>query len=113
MSRPVVIEFRRGATFSYVGTAKLPAGSGWSGASSLELLDGTPVADLVVTLVPLETPTAAGHTHSLALFKYAASAAAWPLGAIVGDILFTDADGVKVPSSTFTVNVVRGVTGAA
>lgn len=112
MSRPITIEHRRGATFSYVGTATLPAGT-WTAASSLEKSDGTAVADLVVTLDVLALPGANGETHSLLLEKPAASTAAWPLGAIVGDILFTDSGGVVLPSGKFTVNVTRGVTNAA
>ena len=112
MSRPVVIEHRRGATFSYVGTAKLPAGT-WSAACSLEQSDGTTVADLDVTLEQLVTPVANGHTHSLMLEKGATDAATWPLGDLVGDILFSDADGLKLPSAAFTVRVFRGVTGDA
>lgn len=112
MSRPVVIEHRRGATFSYVGTAKLPAGT-WSAACSLEQSDGTPVAALEVTLEPLVTPTPEGHTHALALEKDAVATAAWPLEDLGGDILFTDGDGFKLPSVIFTVRVFRGKTGDA
>lgn len=112
MSRPIVIEHRRGATFSYVGTAKLPAGD-WTAACRLEQSDGTAVTDLAVTLEPLVTPATNGHTHSLMLEKVATDAATWPLGDLVGDILFTDADGLKLPSGAFTVKVFRGVTGDA
>lgn len=112
MSRPITIEHRRGATFSYTGTATLPSGT-WSAACSLEQSDGTLVDNLVVTLTPLGTPGPAGETHALLLEKAAASTAIWPLGAIVGDILFTDAGGVVLPSGKFTVNVTRGVTNAA
>lgn len=112
MSRPIVIEHRRGATFSYVGTAKLPAGV-WTAACRLEQPDGTAVADLDVTLEPLVTTAANGHTHALMLEKGATDAAAWPLGDLVSDILFTDADGLKLPSGSFTVRVIRGVTGDA
>lgn len=112
MSRPISIEHRRGATFSYAGTATLPAGT-WTAACSLEKSDGTLVANLAVTLEPLALPGANGETHALLLEATAVASAAWPMGAIVGDIVFTDVSGVVLASPKFTVNVTRGVTDAA
>lgn len=111
MSRILSIEHRRGTTFSWAGTATLPAGT-WTAASALEKNDGTAVAALTVTLTPLGTPGPSGETHALVLEASAAAQAAWPIGTLVGDIVFTEAAGLVLATSRFTVAVVRGVTNA-
>lgn len=111
MSRILSIEHRRGATFSWAGTATLPAGT-WSAAAALEKSDGTAVATLAVTLTPLGTPGANGETHALTLEASAGAQAAWPIGTLVGDIVFTEASGLVLATGRFTVAVVRGVTNA-
>lgn len=110
MSTPLRI--KRGATFSYGGLVTLPAGT-WGAACSLRAADDALAATLTVTLDPLAEPGPAGETHSILLVCPAATTAAWPLGMLAGDILFTDAAGVAIPSENFSVNVEQGPTRAA
>lgn len=106
------IPHRRGATFSYTGFATLPAGT-WTAACALETSLGALVEALTVTLTPLGTPGPNGETHAMLLEAPAANSAAWPLATIVGDITFTDSNGVVLCSPPFAVVVQRGVTNVA
>lgn len=101
------IRHKRGATFSYTGLVKLPAGT-WTGAC--KLFDGeTLVETLTVTLSTLGSPGANGETHSLLLEATAAATADWPLAKLKGDVAFSSAGAVAI-TGTFAVIVERSLT---
>lgn len=107
------IEHKRGSTFSYGGTVKLPAGE-WTAKCSLKLPSWKKVADLQVTLTPLENPTPQGDTHAILLEAPASGQAGWPVGSTLsGDIVFLESGGIVIPSATFNVLVEQGITDVA
>jgi hypothetical protein len=105
------ISHRRGATFSYSGLVKLPAGV-WSAECELRSTAGILIDNLEVTLSVLQNPGPAAETHAITVARAAGLTGAWPVGTSVGDILFADGAGVVLATGTFTVAIVRGVTNA-
>lgn len=103
----MLLTHTQGATFSYAGTATLPAGT-WTAAASVGRADGSKVSDFTVTLAPLGSVGPAGETHSLLLSATAAVTLTWPIEELVARVWFTDADGVKLPSPQLTVQVEKG-----
>lgn len=102
------ITFKRGGTFSYSCNLTLPAGT-WTAACKLRNGRGELVETVTVTLSVNNAPPI---THSLLLEVTGANTADWPLEALYGDVVFTDASAtpVVIPSGTFTVNVIEKVT---
>lgn len=103
----MLITHTQGATFSYSGYATLPSGV-WDAEAAIGREDGSKVDDLQVTLTPLGSVGPSGETHALALYLGPAATAAWPVEKLVSRVWFTDADGERVPSPIFEVQVERG-----
>jgi hypothetical protein len=78
----------------------------------LELPDGTAIDTLTTELSVLGAPGPNSETHGLTITGAAAETTAWPLGALVGDVVFSDESGVVIATSRFSILVTRGVTNA-
>jgi hypothetical protein len=101
------ITFKRGGTFSYGSLVQMPAGT-WDADAQLVAPDGTRI-DLVVTLTP---PVSPATKHTLLIEAPASATESWPSEMLKGDIKFIDASAepVKLPTSTFVVEVIEGIT---
>lgn len=81
-----------GDTYSRARLYALGAGV-WTAASSVYGPGGVLVQALSCTLSALPAPDAAGNTHALAVLATPAQTALWPAGALISDVVFTDASG--------------------
>lgn len=105
----ISIEFKAGGTFSYGCLVQLPTGS-WSAKAQLRRAAGSAlVVELIATLT---APTAPETRHKLLLESPSNLTKLWPVQTLVGDVLFIDASAppVVLPTSTFSMNVIAGVT---
>jgi len=103
------IQHKKGATFSYAGLVKLPAGT-WSAAC--ELHNGAMLVEtLTATLTALGALGPEGETHSLLIEAQASNTANWPIAKLKGDIVFSAAS-LVIATNTFHVLVQQGVTNA-
>jgi hypothetical protein len=98
------LKFKRGATFSYGGLVALPDGSTWDADCKLRDLNENVIQDMTVTLTP---PVAPETRHALLIEATSTQSAAWPLGALKGDVRFFDSADppVVIVTSSFALNV--------
>ena len=92
-------------SFAFFVALPEPAGS-WTATSKICQSDGTEVADLAVTLEELETVEDDGMTHRV-LVESTTDTTAWPLEVLEWDVCFTDADGVRLFTDTFGMDMQR------
>lgn len=103
----VSIEHKRGATFSWAGTVRLPAGT-WTATSQVKMPDGSAIENLVVTLLQPVSPSL---DHTISLYAWAVQTSLWPLGNAICDIRFTAGTEV-IYCPTFEIQIVEVVTRA-
>lgn len=102
----VTLNHKRGATFSWAGTAALPAGT-WTAHAHIETTSGTLIENLTVTLA---APVAPATAHTIAITATSAASALWPLGSAVMDIKYTSSGGTVLYSPTCIVKIEAEVT---
>lgn len=99
--------FKAGGTFSFGCVVTLPAGV-WTARAELRQPSGNRLLSaLQTTLTPV---TGQAGQYTLLLVASATTTSAWPAGLANGDVVFADATGVVLPSSTFTLEIVPKVT---
>lgn len=97
-------KFKRGTSLSYGCFVVMPAGT-WAVASKLRDIAGNFIDNIDVTLTPPVSPET---RYTLTIARAASATSAWPLGKLLGDILFTDSSStpIKLATGNYVINVV-------
>lgn len=113
----IMIEHKRGDTFSRAGPGTLPSGT-WTASAQVRTKKNNDavLSDLVVALAPYSGPQppapAAALTHVLSLSLDAAKTALWPIDELECDVEFRDASGIVRSTQTFGIKCVKDITRA-
>lgn len=102
MASATIPGFKRGSTFDFSATGRLPTGT-WSAVCKIRTERGVLVAELTVEI----TPPLIDPGDSVIRIYTDDSTAGWPLGVHKLDALFTEVGGYKLPSKTSTIEVVE------
>ncbi len=106
----VHVKIKSGASFDYFGNFALPAPTGsWSVRAIVATRGGAQVQALTTVLTPIVPALPTGENYSLSISAAAAQTAQWPLTRLLADLEFTDSAGAVIKSSTFGIDVERGI----